>query len=249
LKFALIFRTPGVPAHRWLVSKRQVAMKRLVSGLVSFQRDVFPQRKELFENLASEQHPRALFVTCADSRLVPDMIMQAEPGELFICRNAGNMIPPYGDVAGGVTATIEYAVAALGVKHIIVCGHTDCGAMRAAMDPSKLTKMPAVRKWLFHAHTAIEMVEHNYPELEGEDKLLRITEENVLAQIDHLKTHPYVASRVARGDLSLYAWVYHIKSGEMHAYDPDEGHFVNVDEQHIPSASGRSRMVLIGEGK
>jgi carbonic anhydrase len=211
-------------------------MKRLVAGLVSFQRNVFPQRKELFEHLACEQKPRALFITCADSRVVPDMILQCEPGELFICRNAGNIVPPYGDVRGGVTATIEYAVMGLGIPNIIVCGHTDCGAMRAVLTPEKLKRMPSVQHWLFHAQTAVHMVEDNFPNLTGEERLQKLTEENVLAQIDHLRTHPYVASRVARGDLSLYAWVYNIKSGEMTGYDPESHRFVPLDEEHIPAA-------------
>ena len=123
-------------------------MKNFIDGFIRFKRDVFPKRKQLFERLAGAQSPEALFITCADSRIVPDLIMQTEPGDLFICRNAGNIVPPYGEVQGGVSATIEYAVAVLNVSHIIVCGHTDCGAMKGILKPETLDELPTVKSWL-----------------------------------------------------------------------------------------------------
>src|SRR5512140_1034345 len=113
-------------------------MERLLRGLSKFQNEVFPKQKHLFQQLADRQNPRALFITCADSRVVPQLITQADPGDLFICRNAGNIVPPYGEMNGGVSATIEYAVMALEVRHLVICGHSDCGAMRAVMNPEKV---------------------------------------------------------------------------------------------------------------
>ena len=146
---------------------------------------------------------------------MPDLIVQAKPGDVFICRNAGNIAPPYSDVNGGVTATIEYAVAALNVSHIIVCGHSDCGAMKALLHPEKLQGLPSVRSWLHHAARAEVVVRENHPELDDAARLDALIEENVLAQLDNLRTHPCVASRLKSGSLSLHGWVYDIESGQI----------------------------------
>ena len=166
-------------------------MKNFIDGFIRFKRDVFPKRKQLFERLAGAQNPEALFITCADSRIVPDLIMQTEPGDLFICRNAGNIVPPYGEVQGGVSATIEYAVAVLNVSHIIVCGHTDCGAMKGILNPETLDELPTVKSWLSHGELARRVVKENYPELSESAKLHVLTEENVVAQLDHLANSPF----------------------------------------------------------
>ena len=204
-------------------------MEQLVRGVSRFQREVFPAQKHLFQKLADRQNPQALFVTCADSRVVPQLITQSDPGDLFLCRNAGNMVPPYGETTGGVSATIEYAVSALGVKYLIVCGHSDCGAMHGVITPAKIAHMPAVAAWLRHGELARRVVEENYPNLAGAEKLEAITKENVVAQIDHLRTHPSVASRCAAGKLELHGWFYRIETGEVEAYDGGRGQFVVLD--------------------
>ena len=164
-----------------------VFMQRLLDGVSRFQREIFPRRKILFERLAEQQHPEALFITCADSRVVPDLITQSEPGDLFICRNAGNMVPPYGEAHGGVSATIEYAVCVLDIQHIIVCGHTDCGAMKGILHPEMLAEMPTVKSWLSHGELARRVVKENYPNIFEDEKLRVLTDENVVAQLDHLE--------------------------------------------------------------
>lgn len=211
-------------------------MQKLVNGYKKFQTEIFGQKKALFEELAGEQNPRALFVTCADSRVLPDLITQADPGELFICRNAGNIIPPYGERLGGVSATIEYAILALDVRHIIVCGHSDCGAMRAILEPKRMEKMPTVSAWLHHGELAKRIVEETYVCLNEHDKLHALTKENVLAQLDHLKTHPSVAARSKRGDLKLYGWYYEIHTGDVEAYDVETETWVPLDPACIPVA-------------
>jgi carbonic anhydrase len=218
-------------------------MDRLLRGLAQFQRDVFPKQRHLFHQLASSQNPEFLFIACADSRVVPQLITQSAPGDLFICRNAGNMVPPYGEMSGGVTATIEYAVVALGVQHIIVCGHRDCGAMRAVMHPEKVSRMPNVASWLRHGELARHMVEENYNHLQGEERLRALTKENIVAQLDHLKTHPSVAARLASGKLELHGWLYHIESGEVEAYDAERGSFVRL-EGVAPQGTLRRRSVM-----
>lgn len=205
-------------------------MQKLVHGIHQFQSSIFRSQRELFERLANEQHPEALFITCADSRINPNLITQTDPGDLFILRNAGNIIPPYGAANGGEGATIEFAVAALGIGDIIVCGHSGCGAMKALLEPESLGDMPAVASWLGHAETTRRIIKDKYRHLKDGPLLTATTEENVLAQIENLRTHPAVAVGLARGQLKLHAWVYKIETGEVFAYDPERGQFVPISE-------------------
>jgi carbonic anhydrase len=190
-------------------------MKRLIDGALRFQGEVYLEHRDLFRELATSQQPEALLITCSDSRVVPDLIVQAKPGDIFICRNAGNIAPPYSDINGGVTATIEYAVAVLNVRHIIVCGHSDCGAMKALLHPEKLQGLPSVKSWLKNAARAEVVVRENHPDLDDAARIDALIEENVLAQLDNLRTHPCVASRLKSGQISLHGWVYDIESGQI----------------------------------
>lgn len=126
-------------------------MEKLIRGIHEFQSTHFSPQRELFQRLAGGQRPDALFITCSDSRIDPSLLTQTKPGELFILRNAGNIVPPYGAANGGEGATIEYAIRALGIRDIIVCGHTHCGAMQGLLQPEALEDLPAVRSWLSHA--------------------------------------------------------------------------------------------------
>ena len=121
---------------------------KFLGGVSRFQKDVYPEHQNLFETLAKGQRPEALFITCADSRIDPCLLTQTKPGELFICRVIGNIVPPYPDAIGGVSATIEYAVGVLRVPEVIVCGHTDCGVMKGALNPNALGDFPNVAAWL-----------------------------------------------------------------------------------------------------
>ncbi len=181
-------------------------VEKFLRGISHFQKHVYPKHQDLFEKLALGQRPEALFITCADSRIDPCLLTQTEPGELFICRVIGNIVPPYPDAIGGVSATIEYAVGVLEVPIVIVCGHTDCGVMKGALNPEALKEYPNVTAWL------------RYAEVKHSD-LLANTEHNVVAQLKNLRTHPSVASRLAEGDLVLHGWVYHIGPGTVTAYD------------------------------
>jgi len=218
-------------------------MQRFVSGIKKFQRDIFPAQRELFANLAAGQKPSILFITCGDSRIVPDLLMQTKPGELFILRNAGNIIPPYSDNSGGVTATIEYAVVALNIPNIVVCGHSNCGAMRAILEPEQLNGMEKVSQWLRHSEAAARVVSENYTELCASERLEILAKENVIAQIENLKTHAPVAARLARGAVNVYGWYYDIRTGDVQAYDAALGDFVPLDEDRIPAAAGRPRQL------
>jgi carbonic anhydrase len=220
----------------------EVALRQIVDGFKHFRHDVFPQQEELFKKLATAQQPRAMFITCADSRIVPELITHSSPGDLFVTRNVGNVVPPYGPMNGGVSTAIEYAVMALGVHHIIVCGHSDCGAMRAVLNPHTLEKMPTVKAWLRHAEVARTVVEDNC-NCSGEKETMHVlTEENVIAQLQHLRTHPSVASKMASGQLFIHGWVYDIESCEIRAYDAEKDCFLALDGDHpTPMATPRSR--------
>src|ERR1700744_1593966 len=179
-------------------------LEQLKNGVRRFRTEIYPAQAELFAQAAAEpQRPHTLFITCADSRIDPNAITATGPGEVFVTRNIGNMVPAYGEMLGGVSAVIEYAVGALGVKHIVVCGHTDCGAMKALLEPESTKTMPTVTSWLKNAHAALSVAESLYErdQREGSDKTMleELTEQNVLLQLQHLKTHPSVAGAMAVG--------------------------------------------------
>ena len=204
-------------------------MKKLLEGVYKFKTEVYPERKELFTSLSSSQSPRILFITCSDSRIDPSLVTQAPPGDLFICRNAGNIVPPHERNAGGTTASIEFAVAALKVQHIVVCGHTDCGAVKGAMDPSKLGSLPHMGDWLAHTMAAVATVSSRHGCMEHEH-LSELTEENVISQLRHLMTHPAVAGAVATGQLDLHGWIYDIGRGDIRVYNERDKNWRSVEE-------------------
>jgi len=211
-------------------------MPKITSGIVRFKSEVYPQKEDLFKRLAKRQDPEALFITCSDSRIDPSLLVQTEPGELFICRNAGNIVPPHSNYTGGITATIEYAVAVLKVKHIIICGHSDCGALTAVLNPKSVESLPHVSQWLSYAKAAHYIVEEKAPNASQDEKLTMLIQENVLLQLQHLKTHPYVAARHATNKVQLHAWTYDIGEGLVNAYDERLGKFVPVEERYVDKA-------------
>lgn len=222
-------------------------MQKLVEGVHHFQKGIFGSHRELFERLVPGQQPLALFITCADSRIAPSLITQTEPGDLFILRNAGNIVPPHGaGDGGGEAATIEYALSVLGVPDIILCGHSHCGAMKALLGPtSNLEELPATRKWLGNAEATRRIIRETYPHLEGAGQLSACVEENVLVQLENLRTHPTVAAGLAKGTLNLHGWVYKFETGEVFAFDPHQGQFVPLDQRPLPSKKAGPRVVAI----
>ena len=209
-------------------------MQKLVQGVHRFERGISGSQRELFERLAEGQHPDALFITCSDSRISPNLITQTEPGELFIIRNAGNIVPPYGAANGGEGATIEFAVVGLDIRDIIVCGHSCCGAMKGLLNPESLQGMPTVAAWLRHAEATRWIARQKYSDL-PDDALLNVTiQENVLIQMENLRTHPAVAAGLAGGKLTLHGWVYKIETGQVFAYDSERGQFLPLSE--VPPA-------------
>jgi carbonic anhydrase len=208
-------------------------MEKLLKGLHTFQAGYFRPRRELFNRLAHQQHPEALFITCADSRINPNLLTQSEPGQLFILRNAGNIVPPHGASSGGEEATIEFAVTGLGIQDIIVCGHSDCGAIAGLLEPERLADMPSVERWLANAEATRRIVRENYYDVTGEALRQAAAQENVLVQLEHLRTIPAVAAKLARKQLHLHGWYYRIETGEVFAYQAESGQF----EPLIPAES------------
>ncbi len=205
--------------------KIETAWNRIASGVRKFQTEIFPAQRAMFERLRHKQEPLALFITCADARIVPNLITQTEAGEIFIERNPGNMVPPYSDFIGGVTSGVEYANLVLKVPVIVVCGHTDCGVMKALLHPETTAGLPGVQQWMRHGNEACHSVLRDCAGCPDEEKLNRLAEANVLQQIANLKTHPSVASRLAAGEVLIRGWVYDIGSGSIRQADPETGEF------------------------
>jgi carbonic anhydrase len=213
---------------------------KVLRGYHAFRSQVFTQQQEFFQHLArKKQEPKALFITCSDSRIDPNLVTQTDPGDLFILRNAGNIVPPYGAASGGEVATIEYAVAVLGIRHLIVCGHSHCGAMQALLDfeksPPPNGKLKGVLNWFSHAEVTRHIIGERYHSLTGEDLLTAAVEENVLTQLNHLSTHPVVGAGLSKGDLKLYGWRYEIESGTIYEYRQDLGLFEPLGDTPHPA--------------
>ncbi len=202
-------------------------MLKLLPGLHQFKSEIHSQNEKFFERLASGQSPDAIFITCSDSRVVPNLITQTDPGSLFVIRNAGNIVPPYESDTHihGEEATIEYAINHLNVKEIIVCGHSGCGAMQGLLEPDKLELMPAVKKWLRHTERTREIIARDYCELDWECSISAAIQVNVLVQLENLRTLPCIARRVMKREIELHGWVYDIESGEVYIFDPIDDEF------------------------
>ncbi len=212
-------------------------MPHFAQGVVKFQREVFPEKAELFERLSTGQSPEALFITCSDSRIETAMLTQTDPGELFICRNAGNIVPPHTNQTGGMTASIEFAIGALKIPHIVICGHTECGAMKGAMNRAGLTNLPHVREWLGYSQGAVDITEALGADLDADAKMRMLLEQNVMLQLQHLKTHPTVAVAMAQGLVTLHGWVYDIKTGEVSAYNETTGSWDSVEDRYAADSA------------
>ena len=204
-------------------------MKKIVQGIQRFQKDIFPNNRDLFQRLAAGQNPDVLFICCSDSRISLDLIMQAGPGDLFVCRNAGNIVPVYG-LGDAVSGTIEYAVAVLKINHIVICGHSDCGAMKGLLKPESLGALPAVKEWLRHAEAARCALDTEEAENIGSSALTAVTKMNVRLQLAHLGTHAKVFARTKEGSLHLHGWFYQIKTGEVQTWDPAAEEWLPFDK-------------------
>ncbi len=213
------------------LGKMPSPLDRLKEGVRRFRRDVYPTEAVVYQRAETEpQRPHTLFITCADSRIDPASITQAAPGEIFVMRNIGNLVPAFGEMLGGVSAVIEFAVQGLKVQHVAICGHSDCGAMKALLHPDSTAAMPTVTSWLTNARAALAVSQTLHTRSEWRRDLLGLlTEQNVLLQMQHLRTHPSVAGALARGELTMSGWVYDIGRGEVRIAEGLEQAFTPVD--------------------
>ncbi len=204
-------------------------MQKLLDGIVHFRRNDFEAHRELFRGLKSGQRPHTLFIACSDSRVDPNLITGTLPGELFIIRNIANLVPPYRATNEylATTSAIEYAVQALQVENIIVCGHSNCGGCAACLDSLKeQSQLPHTRRWLELAHPVRNRVLREIPADEPEAREWMMEQMNVVEQLQHLLTYPYVRERVGAGKIMLSGWHYIIETGEVFVYDMKLGEFI-----------------------
>jgi carbonic anhydrase len=201
-------------------------MQKLVKGIHSFRNGYFATHRQLFEQLAtSGQQPETLFITCSDSRVVPNLITNAAPGELFIIRNVGNVVPRR-DLPGGTAAAIQYAIEVLQVENIIICGHTQCGAMQAILNPERMEKLEYVKRWLAQTERVRKVIEERYAHLGAEARVTAAVQENVLTQLENLREYSFIAERLEAGVLRISGWVFDLAKGEIFDYDPTNGEFL-----------------------
>lgn len=203
-------------------------MQKLVEGIHHFRSNYFAENRSLFEHLARDgQTPETLFITCSDSRVVPNLITNSAPGELFIVRNVGNIVPAVGrGVIGGVAAAIEYAVQVLDVQNIVICGHTSCGAIEAILEPERTRHLQFVSRWLGESAEIPALLREKYSHLTEEERLVAATEENVLVQLENLRSYTFVSERLEAGRLKLAGWVFKIATAQVFGYDPILQQFV-----------------------
>ena len=211
-------------------------MKNIFDGLTLFQQIAYPRHKELFERLAKNQAPQAVFIACSDSRVLPNLIVQSEPGDLFIVRNVGNIVPPAGSAYGGTIASLEYAIFGLGIRDVILCGPSNCGAMKGVLHPETLDRMPAVRQWVSYAEPARRAVAEAHPDADDDAILDLAVDYNVICQVRNILTYPQIRPLVERRELKLYGWVYDIATGHVKGLDAAGRKFVPLggDEKGSP---------------
>jgi carbonic anhydrase len=200
-------------------------MQRLIEGVHKFRREEFGRYRELFKRLSREgQNPHTLFITCSDSRVLAELVTQSQPGDLFVVKNAGNIVPP-SNIGGSTAAAIEFAVHVLEVSDIVVCGHTQCGAMTALLNGVDAKAMPHTASWLGIAAPVRDIVRRQYVQLDPTAQTTAAAEENALLALENLHGYPVVAERLQAGKLALHGWCFKIETAEMFAFDPAVGQF------------------------
>jgi len=207
-----------------------VRVQELIAGIHKFRSEEFGHYKALFQRLAKEgQNPHTLFITCSDSRVLAELITQSKPGDLFDVKNVGNIVPPATSTGStnSTAAAIEFAIETLGVQDVVVCGHSQCGAMKALVSPSDLKAMPHLEGWLSIASPVQEALNERYQHLTDPDERANAAgEENVLFALENLRTYPGVHRRLTEGSLRLHAWFFKIATAELFAYEPSAGQFL-----------------------
>lgn len=211
-------------------------MRKLIRGIVDFRETRLPQYAERFRELSLGQAPDALLITCSDSRVVPELLISTDPGDLFVTRNVGNMVPPAnaeGSSTGDVSeaSALEFSVLVLNVQDIIICGHSECGAMRAVVDQAPLPDAPNLHKWLHYCTSAAFRLDQEGPLDRSRSRHDQLSQVNVLVQLEHLMSYAIVRDRVRSGTLHLSGWWFDIATGEMLAYERESRCFERIDRK------------------
>ena len=207
-------------------------MKKLIHGIVAFRQNVRQDYRDKFAQLALGQAPDTLFIACSDSRVVPNLFASADPGDLFVIRNVGNLIAPFGSADASEAAAIEFALVNLAVTDIIVCGHSECGAMHALLNGRDAVEPLHLRSWLRHGEAALERLEKNAAPDRSLAPHNQLSQLNVLSQVDHLKSYPLVRERVQAGRLRLHGWWFELKHADVYAYEDSVDRFELIDDSH-----------------
>jgi carbonic anhydrase len=211
-------------------------MEKLIRGIVDFRSRLLPQYVDRFRELSNRQTPDTLFISCSDSRVVPDLLVSTDPGDLFVMRNVGNLVPPatvFGESIGDLSeaGAIEYAILVLQVRSIVVCGHSECGAMKAALSDSVPSDAPNLGKWLHHATSAVFRLDQEGPLDKKGERHNQLSQMNVLVQLEHLHTYPIVAERFKAGTLQIHGWWFEIATGGMFSYDRGKRKFEPITDK------------------
>lgn len=207
-------------------------MKKLVQGIIEFRKNLRPESRERFARLALGQSPDTLFIACSDSRVAANVFASTEPGDMFVVRNVGNLIPSCGKnglstADESEAAAIEFATMTLHVKDIVVCGHSDCGAMHALLAGREKVNAPNLRAWLRHGEPSLTRL----PEVSKDlSRVNQLSQQNVLQQIENLRSYPVVRERLAKHQLKLHAWWFELSTAMVYSYRESEGKFVVIDE-------------------
>ena len=219
-------------------------MKKLLKGIVDFRKNVRPSVKDTFAELALGQRPDTLFIACSDSRVVPNLFASTEPGDLFVIRNVGNLIPPYAEdhsSHGAEAAAIQFGLSSLPITEVIVCGHSECGAIGALASGQTRPDAPAFQCWLRHGQGSLKQLEAGATLGDHLERHNRLSQLNVLEQLEHLKTYPVVRERLASGQLRLHGWYFDIREANVYEYEPSEGRFHLIDETYAQTLLNRDR--------
>ena len=219
-------------------------MKKLLKGIVDFRKNVRPTVKDTFAELALGQRPDTLFIACSDSRVVPNLFASTEPGDLFVIRNVGNLIPPYAEdhsSHGSEAAAIQFGLSSLPITEVIVCGHSECGAIGSLASGQTRPDAPAFQCWLRHGQGSLKQLEAGATLGDHLERHNRLSQLNVLEQLDHLKTYPVVRERMASGQLRLHGWYFDIREANVYEYEPSEGRFHLIDGTYATTLLNRDR--------
>lgn len=211
-------------------------MKKLIDGIVEFRQKVQKDYRDAFGKLATGQSPDTLFIACSDSRVVPNTFASTNPGDLFVLRNIGNIVPPCDQNGVSISdeseaAAIEFAVLNLNITDIVVCGHSECGAMRALVGDRSKVEMPNLRGWLRHGDDAVERLQSGLTLDASLSEHNQLSQLNVLLQMEHIKTYPHVYKRISEGSLGIHGWWFDIAHADVYAYEQELNRFVLIDEE------------------